>query len=257
MKTMDGHVELQDGRRVGGAARGVLLAGLGALLLAKWRDGALDLYVHPAFVPILALTGAALLGLAAVQLWMLARQPGHVHGDDGHGHEPGAMRTLPWGLALLGLAVVIGALVPARPLGSAAAESQATELPPPALMALSDETEGWTLLEWAQALSGGVQRERLIGRRVSLVGFVHRPREGAAAGQFLVTRFVIRCCAADGLAVSLPVRHPDADTLTADTWVQVEGALRLADDGGRVTAFVEADRLTVVPAPATPYLTPT
>jgi uncharacterized repeat protein (TIGR03943 family) len=237
------------GARADRSARVVLLAALGALLLAKWRAGALDLYVHPGFVPVLALAGGLLLALAAAQLRALARTaaPLAAGADE---------RALSWGMALLVLAVVVGALVPARPLGSAAAASQTAELPPPALLPLSDETESWTLLEWAQALGGGVRRERLIGRPVSVVGFVYRPRQGAVPGEIQVTRFVVRCCAADGLAVSLPVRHPDADSLAADTWVKVEGALRVADERDRTAVFVEADRLTVVPAPATPYLTP-
>ena len=72
-----------------------------------------------------------------------------------------------------------------------------------------------------------------------------------------MTRFVVRCCAADGFAVSLPVRSAVADALQPDTWVHVEGVLRIDESGSRPTAYVEADRLTIVPAPAVPYLIPT
>jgi uncharacterized membrane protein YcgQ (UPF0703/DUF1980 family) len=47
------------------------------------------------------------------------------------------------------------------------------------------------------------------------------------------------------------------DSLASDTWIRVDGALRLAHEGDRTAFFVEADRLTVVPTPTTPYLTPT
>jgi uncharacterized repeat protein (TIGR03943 family) len=234
----------------GGAARTVVLVALGALLLAKWRDGALPLYVHPGFAPVLLLTGVVLMALAAVQPLTLLRAPAPEKSSDNHGISA-------WALALMLIVVVVGALMPARPLGSAAASTQAAELPPSSTLTLTDETESWTLLEWAQALGGGVRRERLAGRRVSVVGFVHRPRDGAASGEVLVTRFVVRCCAADGLAVSLPIRHPDVDSLASDTWIRVDGALRLAHEGDRTAFFVEADRLTVVPTPTTPYLTPT
>lgn len=231
----------------------VLLAALGLLLLARWRDGYLDLYVHPGFVPVLALTGGVLVLLAAVRCWLLVRQSmsdSHQQGHQ-HGRVPAA-----WALAVVALAVVVAGLVPARPLGSLAAAGQASELPPTALLALTDETESWTLLEWVQALSGGYQRERLIGRPVSVIGFVHRPKQGGRAGEVHVTRFVVRCCAADGLAVSLPVRHVDADGLPADAWVRVDGVLRLADDAGRTVPYVDADALTPVPQPDVPYLTP-
>jgi uncharacterized repeat protein (TIGR03943 family) len=249
MSTTAPHADHGSNVSAGSPANVILLAALGALLLAKWRDGALDLYVHPAYVPTLVLAGCTLLVLAGVQLWRLVRCPADRPSGVGG-------RGLSFGVALLALAVVVGALVPARPLGSAAASNQSAELPPPAMLALTDETESWTLLEWVQALNGGVQRERLIGRRVSVVGFVHRPKDGATAGQVLVTRFVVRCCAADGLAVSLPFRNPDTDTLAADTWVRVDGVLHFADDGARTSPFVEADRVTVVPVPTTPYLVP-
>src|SRR5262249_60397754 len=87
---------------------------------------------------------------------------------------------------------------------------------------------------------------------VAGVGFVSRPREWPAAGETGVARFVVRCCAADGFAVSLPVRSTVADALQPDTWVHVEGVLRIDDSGSRPTAYVEADRLTIVPQPAVP-----
>jgi uncharacterized repeat protein (TIGR03943 family) len=250
------HGEQQTGGRphlsiAGSPASAVVLVALGSLLLAKWRDGSLPLYVHPSYTPFLALTGVALLALAVVQLWGLARRAWRAPQ-----HAPGAS-GLSWAIALVALAVLAGALLPARPLGATAAATQADVRLPQALQPLTDETEGWTLLEWAQAVGGGMQRERLVGRPVSVVGFVFRPREGPGAGETRVARFVVRCCAADGFAVSLPVRSPVADGLQPDTWVQVDGVMRLDESVPRPTPYVEASRLTVVPAPAIPYLVPT
>lgn len=227
----------------------LVLIALAAVILRRWQDGVLPLYVHPGFVPYLVVAAIGLLGLAGAHLWRT------VVTQNGGSQS----LRLSWGVALVSLAVLVAALVPARPLGSALASVQTSQagtqsLPP--LTALADETATWTLLEWSQALNGGVRRERLIGRRVSVVGFVHRLRDRQVAGELLVTRFVVRCCAADGMAVSLPVRHPDADSLAADTWVQVDGVLRQAEDGTDSTVFVEADLMTIVPAPAAPYLSP-
>lgn len=241
----------QDAHTEGGQARSavwmVILIALAALILRRWQDGALVLYVHPGFVPYVAMTAFGLIGLAAALLWKQYRAGLMVRSS--------VDWRLSWSVVLLAIAVLAAGLIPARPLGSALAAVQDGSLPPPALLPLSDETSSWTLLEWAQALSGGVRRERLLGRRVSVVGFVHRPSQ-IAPGDILVTRFVVRCCAADGMAVSLRVRSPDADVLAADTWVRVNGVLRLAEGTGEATVYVEADQLTVVPAPSTPYLSP-
>ena len=242
------HAHEHDGPRASIIWPLVLIA-LAAVMLRRWQDGALALYVHPGFVPYLALAALGLLGLATAQLWTALRLRQSFKSRPSVG----------WGVALVAAAVLVAALVPARPLGSAVAAVQASQaggLPPAPALTLTDETATWTLLEWAQALSGGVRRERLIGRRVSVVGFVHRPREGVKPSEMMVTRFVVRCCAADGMAVSLPVRHADADSLPADTWVQVDGVLRLDDAPGDAAVYVDADRLIVVPAPASPYLSP-
>jgi hypothetical protein len=168
------HGEQQTGSQpdacpAGSPASIVVLVALGLLLLSKWRDGVLPLYVHPSYATFLALTGAALLGLAAVQLGGLARRA--LRGP----RDAAGASGFTWTLGLVTLAVVAGALLPARPLGSTAAANQSAVAPPRPLQPLTDETEGWTLLEWAQAVGGGVQRERLVGRPVSVVGFVYRP----------------------------------------------------------------------------------
>lgn len=226
----------------------VVLIALSALMLRLWQDGALVLYVHPGFVPYVALTAYGLIVLALALLWRLYAV--------GRTTRSLPVQPVSWSVLALAAAVLIAGFVPARPLGSALAAVQDGGVPPPALLPLTEETATWTLLEWAQALNGGVRRERLLGRQVSVLGFVHRPQQGAVPGEFLVTRFVVRCCAADGMAVSLRVRSPDADTLAADTWVQVDGVLRRADKDADATVYVEADQLTVAPTPSTPYLSP-
>lgn len=219
-----------------------------ALVIARrWQDGALDLYVYAGMTPWVAASAIVLVSMAAAQLATLVRR------DEGASHAHGL--RLSWGAALIGAAALVAGLLPARPLGSALVESGAGEILPPAAAQLTDETADWTLLEWAQALAGGARRERLVGRTVSVVGFVHRSRQTARSGEFQVTRFVVRCCAADGLAVSLPVRFAEADSLRLDTWVHVDGLLRLSDDASAV--YVDADRVQVVPEPASPYLTAT
>jgi uncharacterized repeat protein (TIGR03943 family) len=236
----------------GSIAWALVLVGLAAVMLRRWQDGALALYVHPSYEPLIAVTACSLLVVAGAQVWEAARQAAET------GSRIRARAV--WPVVVVGGAVVVTALVPARPLGSAVAvlqEKQAAELALPALRQLTEETTSWTLLEWAQALGGGVRYERIVGRPVSVIGFVHRPRLGSQPGEFLVTRFVVRCCAADGFAVSLPVRHPDADTFPVDSWVRVDGVLRIEGHEAGNVPYIEADTLAPMNAPATPYLSPT
>lgn len=232
------------------AVRAALLATLGIVLLGKWRDGSLALYVNPIYIPLMIASGVVLLVVSAAFFSRLARQ---ARGGRDDGHAGHGSRT---GVGLIGLAVLLAALAPARPLGSAALASQGTEVAPPAFAVnLTEDTADWSLLEWSVAL-GGERRDRLAGRPISVVGFVHRPREAAPSEGFRIARFVVRCCAADGVAVSLPVYHPDGGAFAVDSWVRVDGTLRLADVDGRMVPTIDATTLTEVPRPATPYLSP-
>jgi uncharacterized repeat protein (TIGR03943 family) len=92
---------------------------------------------------------------------------------------------------------------------------------------------------------------RLDGQRADLLGFVYRPDTETAEDQFSVGRFLVRCCTADAVAISIPVRSPGTASPDQDTWVRVQGTIRVADGA---EPFVVADSVQVVPAPSRPYL---
>jgi uncharacterized repeat protein (TIGR03943 family) len=96
---------------------------------------------------------------------------------------------------------------------------------------------------------GMEQLSRRAGSTVSFVGFVDR-REGMAASEFLLTRFVVSCCVADALSVQVRVVGARPDALQEDQWVRVTGTLYPLPQ----EAVVKASSIESVPRPARPYL---
>lgn len=241
----------------------VLLTLTGSMLLWKVGSGVLPVYVHVRYTGLIAGTGLALVVLGLVAGWLgLARSPSYDTHEHEHEHARLQWRS-PAVLALL-LPVVLGLFVPVRALGTAAIENKGLGRPAglPAQAAASQElangildTTTWSMLDWINALTYQPDNPRLQGQPIQVIGFVWRP-EGLATDQFIVSRFVVTCCVADGLALGLPVIWTGASDLKNDAWVRVHGKLGLAEVRGKQEAVILAETVDSIPQPANPYLTP-
>ena len=98
-------------------------------------------------------------------------------------------------------------------------------------------------------------RKDLIGQHVLVDGMVSR-NETTPAGQFVLFRFVIVCCAADAMPMEMTVTSPDASHFDSDQWVRVGGTVRMETVGTRTIPVLEADQLKKIGAPEDPYLSP-
>jgi uncharacterized repeat protein (TIGR03943 family) len=220
-----------------------LLICTAVMLLAKAHAGVLIFYIHPRYTLLVAVCGGMLLLIAAARAGAIfGRAPESFHGRRGR-------------YLLLALPLILGVLVPARPLGAVLLPGTPAD-PAGAFggSTLDDgDTSTWNLLQWATALS--VQGDALNGKAADVVGFVYHDPERPFGG-FFVVRYVITCCAADGSGVRLPVVWGGAATLPADTWVRVRGTLGTAMLAGQPESALLATAVEVVPQPANPYLYP-
>lgn len=90
---------------------------------------------------------------------------------------------------------------------------------------------------------------RRAGSRVTFVGFVVR-REGMPADEFLLTRFIVTCCAADAISVQVRVVGAPPGRFEQDQWVRVAGTIYPL---GR-EVIVDPSTIDPVPRPEQPYL---
>lgn len=204
------------------------------------------LYVKPSMTRWLVVSGAILVvvGLLVVVLGRLdARRvgagaatgagAGTAGGDDDHGHRHHHATRVGWLLALpLCVAVAVGT----NPLGSYAAGRQNSQrvLPPGEFDlesylragSFAGQAPALRNIDYVRAAQDPDQRPLLGEHAVRLTGFVVEDPEGHGRG-FLLTRFMIGCCAADALAVQVAVPVEPGEVPEEETWVEVEGTLDL------------------------------
>lgn len=241
----------------------VIMLVLGVFLARVVISGHYRYYVQGSLLVPLVVTVAVLLGVAATSLRTTHKAAsaaqaradelgGHDHlDDDGHGHGPGRMAYL------LAVPVVVFIVVAPSPLGAAAAGQVASApdvadvtdvapLPPPRDGAV-DLTIGQAAIRATASADGGLQDQP-----VRLTGFVvqdDRVPEG-----YVLTRFMIGCCAADAIAQQVGIDGVD-QVPPDETWQEVEAVWRgtTVEAGDHVLPVFDVQRATTIPEPAAPY----
>jgi len=190
------------------------------------------LYVKPSMTRWLVLSGAILVVVGALVVVLGRRRDQGDEAPGAHGHHHHATRV-GWLLALpLCVAVAVGS----NPLGSYAAGRQNSQrVLPPGEFDLEEYLRAGSFggqspalrnIDYVRAAQDPDQRDLLADRAVKLTGFVVEDPDDPARG-FLLTRFMIGCCAADALAVQVEVPVEAGEVPAEETWVEVEGTLDL------------------------------
>jgi uncharacterized repeat protein (TIGR03943 family) len=262
-----------------------LLIGMGFFLYGRIANGTLYYYINQKFA---GFTLFAMVGLIGVGLaYEFGRKAGgaqahahdapiHDHGhDDPHPHEPGEdgsehpshdqaghSHGLSWGgIALVALPVLLGLLVPPRPLGAAALDNREVVLSvensalPATVKSAAQTTQERNMLDWWRSFQAADDYSAFTNQEAKFSGFVYKdPRYGD--GYFLSARFVVSCCVADAAVVGLVIRWPDAATLENDQWVEVRGKFAASPLEAWRPPVLVAATVTPIAAPAQPYLYP-
>lgn len=262
--------------KVQAALKGLLLLGLGIFLFTRITSGTLNYYISQRFdwLTVAAVLGLIVVGLSYRNLLQEAEDSDATSDDpaadrsgeagataegDSHQHS----HAIGWsGLVLISLPIVLGLLVPPRPLGVAALQNREISgggldsvLPAAVGSTLVKESSERTILDWVLAFHQGERPAETD--TADVVGFVYLD-DAADEAAFTLTRFVVGCCAADAMAVGLPVSLtaglPSEEALEEGQWVRVVG--RFATSAGDSIPVLLAEQLEAVPEPNQPYLYP-
>jgi putative membrane protein len=255
--------------------KAVVLGGLGLMFYTKLNDGTLSYYINQRFAWLSFVAVLVLAALAFTMVYRLMEQRAGSRGEeergrggergedaDGHAHEHGHGHGLSWGaVALVALPMVVGLVVPARPLGAGAIGNRGIGLSAPdrpGVSAPQGSAQGpKNVLDWLREFASSGDAATLSGKSVDVVGFVYRdPRN--AAEQFWVSRFTLSCCVADATAIGLLVQVDQARALALrnDAWVRVTGKFKVGEFAGEKVPLIAAERVEPVEAPQNPYLYP-
>lgn len=231
-------------------AQACLIFALGAMALRLGLTDAHLTYVQPAMGPALALAGAVLAVLGGVSL--LRRDRAGRGDSEGHGHTHAGGSRVGWLLAAPVLAI---AVVAPNPLGAFAADRAPSTLAPASrnFGPLPEPRAGAVDLPLTEFVGRAHQGDSLRGVPVRLVGFVTTDHRG---GGFLLTRFVVSCCAADARPIRVAVRSAEFPFPAPDTWLEVTGTwlpeTRSAEDAHPPT--LDMTSLRAITPPENHYL---
>ena len=245
--------------------KGLVLIGLALFLTNSILDGSLLFYISRRF--------AWLTWVATILLLLLAfayqRPPStiqqHDHEQDGGHHQDQHHRhrgESAWiALALVALPLLLGLLVPPRPLGAQAVGMREVNTDGMGLgddgLTLTRITTERNILDWLRAFSAADDPVSFSGQAAQVVGFVYRD-DTFNADQFMVSRFVVSCCVADATVLGLIVSWRDSAALPLDTWVEVHGTFQPGqfELKGRSSPILVAASVTPTGPPNQPYLYP-
>jgi putative membrane protein len=235
--------------------KGLVLIGLALFLSHSVINGTLLFYINRRF---------AWLTLVAILLLLLIAAPYRRQGPSGQHHDRGqdhhhAGANVWMGVALVALPLLLGLLVPPRPLGAQAVGVREVNTDGMGLReddaVLARAAAERNILDWLRAFQAADDPSAFDGQEASVVGFVFRD-EAFAADQFMLSRFVVSCCVADATVVGLIVSWPGSVDLPLDTWVEVRGAFAHGQFDGESRSMLIADSVTPTLVPNQPYLYP-
>jgi uncharacterized repeat protein (TIGR03943 family) len=251
----------------------VIMVALGLFLAEKIWSGALFWYINDRFLPLIVFSVVAAVALA-LGAWPrkdsgldAPHDHDHHHADHEHAHEhaPEGDRkaNVPlWGALILALPVLLGVLVPARPLGASAIDNKGLNTSAPLSVGASGQPakldiapQDRTVLDWVRAFNYADDPEVFNQQPADVIGFVYRD-DRLPAGHFMVSRFIVTCCAADASGVGMIVHWPNNASPADNTWVRVRGPVTATAFNGKPAPLVEASSVEVVPQPDRPYMYP-
>jgi putative membrane protein len=94
-----------------------------------------------------------------------------------------------------------------------------------------------------------------IGKKIEISGFVFR-EDDMKDNQFVVARFSIQCCSADGSPFGIMVISDQGQKLAKDTWVKITGTLNKTTYRGNEIMTLVADKVEKTNAAKSQYVYP-
>lgn len=241
--------------------RALILIGLGLYFTYNIVSGSLTNYINERFVWLSYIAAAIYLLLGALNVWNLlagGARGTHDHLDHHHDHDHDHHHApVSWfGLLIIAAPLVLGTLIPSRPLGASAVESvNFTGASAAGSTTITTPPEQRNVLDWLRIFNSVSDYDELNNQPADLIGFVYRePSFGDE--MFMVARFTISCCVADASPIGLPVAWTETADLQPDTWVRVRGTFRVSDFRGERVPVLQAEMVETVEQPKHPYLYP-
>jgi uncharacterized repeat protein (TIGR03943 family) len=241
----------------------VAIAAWGVLFLKYWFTGKLNLLIHPNYMGLTVTAGVVLLLVSGLKAALLVKQMRRsVRGSATPQHlslfPPGWSTALLLGTAILGLLISPRAFASQTAIDRGVNDTITLTRVKPQAFRVSTDTADKTLVDWIRTLAVYPEPDAYTGQKVKVQGFVVYPKD-LPTDYFLLSRFVLTCCAADAYPISLPVKLPSGqgaqgrEAYKPDTWLEIEGQMMTAELDGKRQLTIAATTLKPIPEPQKPY----
>lgn len=236
-----------------------------AILFLKYAiTGQYKLLIHPNYFLLMFASSICLVLLATFRSLSLINAPRIPIDNNEH------ITLFPPGfgsLILLSVAIA-GFLIPPNVLTSATAlQRGVTDTLPaahsqPQAFVSQTKPEERSLIDWVRTLNAYPEPDAYQGLPVNITGFVLDLPE-LPNNYFLLSRFIITCCAVDASPIGIPVQLNDTqEKYASDTWLKVTGKMTTATVAVRDRTdqirekrqlVVAATDIKIIPTPSDPY----
>lgn len=98
-----------------------------------------------------------------------------------------------------------------------------------------------------------------VGKKIKITGFVLQDKK-LGSDEFLISRMLMNCCAADSQILGVAARWEKSGTLSKDNWVTVEGRVGYKEEKDKNNKVIKkypvilVERLRHIDTPANPYI---
>ncbi|MFN8457737.1 MAG: TIGR03943 family protein [Anaerolineae bacterium] len=240
--------------------KAIVLILMGLFLYWQIYNGTLLYYISERFAWLTLLAAIGFIIVGASYRYRAAPVHDHEHDHEHASHQHG---NLSWaGLLLIALPVILGLLIPPKPLGAAAMSNRefgvgsVTSATAPKTNQLITRPAGdKNVLDWLIDFRLAKDPAAFSDQEAKVIGFVYRD-DRFGQDSFMVSRFVISCCAADAAPLGLVVRWPESTGLANDAWVEIKGRFQPGEFDGEAMPFLIAEAVTPTDVPDQPYLYP-
>ena len=234
-------------RTAGTWVKVAVMGATGGYLLFVLLSGNASSYINLAYAPLTYLAAALLLFLAAVSVWDGLRSVFSGHDFD----------HVPWiAVGILAIPVLLGVLVPSKPLGAADASGRLNTGvgQSPGEVSLPSDTLEWNVLDWVTAFNTADDPSELNGLSAQVDAFV-KHSDDYPPDHFMGIRLFISCCVVDGQFAGVPVQWQGSSDIPTDAWVRVTGEIKVGEFLGESMPIIVAKAVEVSDEdPDQPYL---
>ncbi|ELS04851.1 TIGR03943 family protein [Xenococcus sp. PCC 7305] len=244
---------------------GILAMLTWAILLLKYAiTGQYKLLIHPNYFLLMLASSICLLLLVFFRGLSLINSPKNPSEKNDHItlFPPGFGSILLLTVAIAGLIIPPNVLTSATALQRGVTETLPATHAQPQAFITNTKPEERSLIDWVRTLNAYPEPDAYQGLPANITGFVVELPE-LPDNYFLLSRFIITCCAIDASPIGIPVQL-DAiqERYPPDTWLEVTGKMKTATVAirdrtdqirERRQLVVAATSIKTIPTPPDPY----